>query len=204
MVTRGKLSQWLYRAKEFTRAQHRSHTRCVCECQLFLGSVLCDGISCLDQRMNFTLSSTPSKILLSEFWRNKNSAPFSRQYSVILSWKVFFYRIRGLVNNINLKHSDRKPVAGGKMTLGQVVPNFTRQVVSSKTLRICRWKLWVNCMTLSKWPQDTKKTCRNKFTLSSCNLMFRLKEKFSVFRHFFDQWNFSIEDCTFLYCSALE
>ena len=49
-----------------------------------------------------------------------------------------------------------------------------------------------------------EKTCRNKFTLSSGTLMFRLKEKFSVFRNFFDQWNFSIEDCTFLHCRALE
>ena len=32
-----------------------------------------------------------------------------------------------------------------------------------------------------------KKTCRNKLTLSSGTLMFRLKEKFSVFRNFFDQ-----------------
>ena len=31
--------------KEFTSAEHRSHTRRVCECQL--RSVLCDGISCL-------------------------------------------------------------------------------------------------------------------------------------------------------------
>ena len=40
---------------EFTRVQHRSHTRRVCECQLFLRSVLCDGISCLHQRSSFTL-----------------------------------------------------------------------------------------------------------------------------------------------------
>ena len=49
-----------------------------------------------------------------------------------------------------------------------------------------------------------KKTCRNKLTLSSGTLMLRLRENFSVFRNFFDQWNFSIEDCTFLHCSALE
>ena len=49
-----------------------------------------------------------------------------------------------------------------------------------------------------------KQTCRNKLTLSSDTLMFRLKEKFSVFRNFFDPWNFSIKDCTFLYCSAVE
>ena len=49
-----------------------------------------------------------------------------------------------------------------------------------------------------------KKTCRNKLTLLSDTLMFRPKEKFSVFRNFFDQWNFSIEGSTFLHCSALE
>ena len=37
-----------------------------------------------------------------------------------------------------LKHDDREPVAIKKMTLGQVVPNFTGQVVSSKILRIFR------------------------------------------------------------------
>ena len=50
----------------------------------------------------------------------------------------------------------------------------------------------------------TQKTCRNKSTLSSGTLMFRLKEKISVFRNFFDQWNLSIEDSTFLHRSALE
>ena len=49
-----------------------------------------------------------------------------------------------------------------------------------------------------------QKTCRNKLTLSSGTLMFKLKEKFTVFRNFFDQWNFSIEDCTFSHCSVLE
>ena len=49
-----------------------------------------------------------------------------------------------------------------------------------------------------------KKPCRNKLTLSSGILVVRLKKKNSVFRNFFDQWNFSIEDCTFLHDSALE
>ena len=49
-----------------------------------------------------------------------------------------------------------------------------------------------------------KKTCRNKLTLSSGTLMFRLKEKFSVFRNFFDELKLSTEDCNFLHCSALE
>ena len=104
-----------------------------------------------------------------------------------------------------LKHRSREPVANKKMTLGQVVPNFTGQVVSSKILRIFKRKLSVTSCSVpwSKWPWDTKK-CRNKLTLSSGTLMFRLKEKFSVFRNFFDQWNFSIDDFTFLHCSALE
>ena len=41
----------------------------------------------------------------------------------------------------------------------------------------------------------TQKTCRNKLTLSSGTLMFRLKEKFSGFPNFFDQWKFCIEVC---------
>ena len=49
-----------------------------------------------------------------------------------------------------------------------------------------------------------QRTCRNKLTLSNGSLMFRLKEKFSVFCNLFDQWNFSIEDCIFLHCSVLE
>ena len=49
-----------------------------------------------------------------------------------------------------------------------------------------------------------KNTCRNKLTFSSVTVMFRLKEKVSVFHNFFDQCNFSIEDCSFLHCSALE
>ena len=54
------------------RAQHRSYTRRVCECLLFLRSVLFDGISCLDQRSSFILSFTPSKILHSQFSRNRH------------------------------------------------------------------------------------------------------------------------------------
>ena len=35
-----------------------------------------------------------------------------------------------------LKHGGREPIASKKITLGQVVPNFTEQVVSSKILQI--------------------------------------------------------------------
>ena len=74
--------------------------------------------------------------------------------TLTLSWKVSFYRIRGLFNNKYLKYGGREPVASKKMTLGQVVPNFTGKVVSSKILRIFRWKLWVNLCSvqLSKKP----------------------------------------------------
>ena len=91
------------------------------------------------------------------------------------------------------------------MTLGQVVPNFTGQVVSSKILRIFRWKLWVILCSapVSKWPWH-KKTCRNKLSLSSGTRMFRLKDKFSIFRNFFDQWNFFIEHCIFLHFCSIE
>ena len=88
--------------KEFTRAQHRSHTRRVCESQLFLRSVLCVSIKCFDHRSSFTVSSGPGKILLSQFSRNRHQATFPTQQTVILSWKVSFYWIRGLVNNINI------------------------------------------------------------------------------------------------------
>ena len=37
-----------------------------------------------------------------------------------------------------LKHGGRESVASKKMTLGQVVPNFTGQVMSSKILRLFR------------------------------------------------------------------
>ena len=37
-----------------------------------------------------------------------------------------------------IKHGGREPIASKKMTLGQVFPNFTGQVVSSKILRIFR------------------------------------------------------------------
>ena len=53
-----------------------------------------------------------------------------------------------------LKHGGHEPVASKTMMLGQVVPYFTGRVVSSKVLRIFRWKLWVTLCSvpLSKWP----------------------------------------------------
>ena len=121
--------------KEFTRAQHRSHTRHVCECQLFLRSVLCNGISCLDKRSSFTLFSTPSKILLSQFPVIYIKRLFQRNKQFILKG-VLLSNTWDSQQHKYLKHGGREPVASKKMTLGQVVPNFTGQVVSSKILRI--------------------------------------------------------------------
>ena len=42
-----------------------------------------------------------------------------------------------------LKHGGREPVASKKMTPGQVVLNFTGELVSSEILQICRRKLLV-------------------------------------------------------------
>ena len=142
----------------------------------------------------YCLSVVPREICVKILVKNNtNQLIIIKKKKFVLSggqprWGVVLY----------LKNCGREPVASKKMTLGQLVPNFTRQIVSSKILRILRWKLWVTLCSVpfSKWHWDTKKTCRNKFTLPSGTLMFRLKEKFSVFRNFFDQWNFSIEDCT--------
>ena len=66
--------------------------------------MLCDRISCLDWRSSFTFSSTEKKILLAQFSRNRHWAPFLMQSTVLLSYGVFFYLIRGLVNNINISN----------------------------------------------------------------------------------------------------
>ena len=126
--------------KEFIRAQHRSHNRRACECQLFLCLVLCDGISCLDQRSSFTLSSTPSKILLSQSFHVIDilSAFFNAINCYIILKGVLLSNTWTSQQHKYLKHGGREPVTSKKMTLGQVVPNFTGQVVSSKILRIFR------------------------------------------------------------------
>ena len=97
--------------RESARAQHRSHTRRVCECQLFLRSVL---LTLIDIKRLFQ--------------RNKllyylERSPFTEYVGYSQQHKY-------------LKHDGHEPVANEKMTLGQVVPNFTGQVVGSKILRI--------------------------------------------------------------------
>ena len=95
VVPRWKLSQWLYWEKILLK---RNNGR---ECQLLSCLVHRDRISCLDQRSSFTFSSTVSKILLSLFSRDRHWAHFWTQYTVLLSWRLSFHRIRGPVINIS-------------------------------------------------------------------------------------------------------
>ena len=82
-----------------------------------------------------------------------------------------------------LKHGGHEPVASQKMTLGQVVPNFTGQVVSSKILRIFRWKLWVSLCSvpLSKWPWDKKKHVEISWRFQVVLLCLDWKKNFQFF-----------------------
>ena len=95
--------------------------------------------------------------------------------------------MRELVNNVNISNMvacwKSKNAAGAscpKLHRAscqlQNIANFQMIIVSN-----FRWCCIVK-MTLRH-----EKTCRNKLTLSSVTLMFRLKEKISVFRNFFDQ-----------------
>ena len=53
------------------------------------------------------------------------------QKTVILSWSDFLPNTWGDLQYQYLKHGGDNPVANEKMTLGQVVTNFTGQVVAS-------------------------------------------------------------------------
>ena len=52
--------------------------------------------------------------------------------------KLLYYNTWASQQHKYLKRGGREPVASKKLTLGQVVPNLTGQVVSSKILRIFR------------------------------------------------------------------
>ena len=142
--------------QELTRAQHRSHTRRVCECQLFLRSVLCDGISSLDQRSSFIhYLSRQVKFYSLSFHMIGIKRLFQRNKLLCYLERCPFTEYVGYSQQHKyLKHGGREPVASKEMMLGQVVPNGTGQVVSSKILRIFRWKLWlILCsVPLSKCP----------------------------------------------------
>ena len=118
--------------KEFNRAEHRSHTTRVCERQLFLRSVLCDGISCLDQRSS--LHYLPRQVkFYSQFSRNRIKRLFQR--NKLLYYLEILPNTWASQQHKYLKHGGHEPVASKKITLGQVVPNFTGQVVSSEIFR---------------------------------------------------------------------
>ena len=118
-----------------TRAQHWSHTRhanslCV-QCFVMASAALTRYriLHYLPRQVKFYSLS---------FHVIDINRPFQRN-------KLLYYLERCLLPNTwasqrykYLKHGGRETVASKKMTLGQVVPNFTGQVVSSKILRIFR------------------------------------------------------------------
>ena len=61
---------------------------------------------------------------------------FQRCY--IIFKDVLLPNICASLQNKYLKHGGSEPVSSKKIMLGQVVPNFTGQVVNSKILRIFR------------------------------------------------------------------
>ena len=127
-----------------------SPTRRVCECQLCLRSVRCDGISCLDQKSSFTLSSTPSKILLSQFSHNRHLAPFSKQSTIILSPMVSFYRIHWLVNNINISNMLAVSRWQVKNYAGASCPKFHRASRQLRNIANFQMKIVTNFPTLQR------------------------------------------------------
>ena len=84
---------------------------------------------------------------------------------------------------------------------GASCPKFHRASSQLQNIANFQMKIVSNFMQFSivEMTSRHKKTCKNKLTFSSGTLMLRLKEKFSLFRNFFDQCNFYIEDCTFLH-----
>ena len=126
---------------------------------------------------------------------------FRRNKLLLLSWKVSFYRIRGLVNNINISNMVAVSLLQLNNDAGASCPKLHRtscQLQNIANFQVKNVSNFMEC-SIDKMTLKHKKTCRNKLTLSSGTLMFRLKDKFSVFPNFFDEWNFFIEDCTFLH-----
>ena len=117
-----------------------------------------------------------------------------------------FYRIHGLVNNINISNMMAVSLLHVKNDAGASCPKFHRARCQLQSIANFQMKIVSNfmyCPIVKMTSRHKKKTCKNKLTLSSSTLMLRLKGKFSVFRNFFVQLNFS-EDFSFLHCRALE
>ena len=67
------------------------------------------------------------------------------------------------------------------MTLGQIVPIFTGQVVSSRILRIFRWKLWVTLCSIVKLNLKHKKHVKISWRFQAVLLCLNEKKNFQFF-----------------------
>ena len=88
-----------------------------------------------------------------------------------------------------LKRGGREPVASKKNDAEASCPKFHRASCQLQNIANFQMKIVSNFMYCSvvKMTLRHKKTCRNKLTLSSGTVVFRLKEKISIFRNCFDQ-----------------
>ena len=142
-VTRGKLSQRLYWEKNLLERSTghilgvsvNSNSFCA-QCSVMASATLTRDrvLHYLPRQVKFYSLSFHTIDIKQLFQRNKQlyyleRCPFTD------TWASQQHKY--------LKYSGRKPVASKKMTLGQVVPNFTKHIVSFKILRIFRCKLWL-------------------------------------------------------------
>ena len=140
--------------KEFTRAQHRSHTRRVCGCQIFRVQCFVMASAALTRDWVLYYLLYQVKFYSLSFHVIDIKRLFQRNKLLYYLESVLLLNTWASQQHKYLEHSGREPVASEKITLGQVVPNFTGQVVNYKILRNFRWKLWVTLCSvpLSKWP----------------------------------------------------
>ena len=120
--------------KEFTRAQHRSHTRRVCACQLFCiqCSVMASAPSTRDRVLHYLPRQV--KFYSLSFHVKDIKRVFNAINCYIILKGVFLPNTWASQQHKYLKHRGRELVPSQKMTLGQIVPNFTGQVFSFKIL----------------------------------------------------------------------
>ena len=149
VFTRGKLSQWRHWEKNLLErstghildVSMNANSFCV-QCSVMASAALTRDrvLHYLPSQVKFYSLRFHVIDITRLFQRNK----------LLYYLERFPYQIRGLVNNMVAVSL----LQVKKMTLGQVVPNFTGQVVSFKILRIFRWTLWVTkcSVILSKWP----------------------------------------------------
>ena len=139
-VNRGQLSQWLYWEKNLLE-RSTSHIQDV--------SVMGSAALTRDRVLHYLPHQVKFYCLSFHV-----SAFFNAINGYIILKRVLLSNTWASQQHKYIKHGGCEPPASKKMTLGQVVPNFTGKVASSKILRIFRWKLWVTlCIDpLSRWP----------------------------------------------------